>query len=405
MPFNTHLFLLLGVILALPYAVWRLANLRAWMPLVVVQIGCGIALGPGVLGQWSPEWHASLFPTTIMTALQGLALWAVALFVFAAGLELDFKGVTLNARDAVVTAGWAFAVPALLGGVVALVIAYVLPDWVGAHAGPMGFALGVGLACAVTALPILVLLLEQLGIYQSALGQRVLRYASFDDLVVWAALAAILLDTERLGYQLSFIVGFGLCGAIMRRVMARLPTADRWPAALVWLALSALAAEVAGLHAMVGAFLAGAALEAQWLGEARVQQFRGTVLLVLMPVFFINTGLRTEWHGGGPAVLLVALLLLAAAVAGKYLGVAAAARVLHWPRGEAWVIAVLLQTKALIMIIFANVMLERGLIGGNMFTALLLMALASTALTMPLVRGPLKRLGRPRTDPVSQLVQ
>jgi Kef-type K+ transport system membrane component KefB len=122
-----------------------------------------------------------------------------------------------------------------------------------------------------------------------------------------------------------------------------------------------------------------------------MDRFRHHVLLAFMPVFFLSTGLRTNWELGGVAVVLVAALLLLASVGGKLVGVHIAGRILGWPRGEAGVIGWLLQTKALIMIIFVNVLLDKALISTETFTALLLMAVASTMLTVPIVAPRLRR--------------
>ena len=111
-----------------------------------------------------------------------------------------------------------------------------------------------------------------------------------------------------------------------------------------------------------------------------------------MPVFFLSTGLRTDWNVGGAAVFVAAAWLLVASVAGKLLGVHLAGRWLGWAPGESAVVGWLLQTKALIMIIFANVLLDKGVIAASTFTALLLMAVASTVLTVPMVRPRLARL-------------
>ena len=129
------------------------------------------------------------------------------------------------------------------------------------------------------------------------------------------------------------------------------------------------------------------------LGERAIDEMRKVVLLVLMPIFFLSTGLRTGWELGGLGVTAAALLLLAAAVGGKLGGVWLAGRILGWSRDEAWTIGWLLQTKALIMIIFVNVLLDRQVITPAAFTALLLMALGSTVLTMPIVSRSLKRMG------------
>lgn len=382
---TTEVFLFtLILIFSLPYAVWRLARTDHWAPLVVVQIMAGIALGPGVLGQAWPEAYAFTFRPEVMQSINGLAWWAVMLFVWLAGVELDLRAAWQNRRDSAITAGLAMAVPLALG----CAAAALLPGafWRGAAAQPWQFLLGVGMACAVTALPILVLLMDKLGFLRHALGQRVLRYASLDDLVIWAVLALVLADFARLGQQGMFLLAFASASWAMRRAMPRLPASDRWYLSLVWLAAVALGADWSGLHFMIGAFLAGVVLDAEWYGHEALDAMRHHVLLLLMPVFFLSTGLRTEWAASGAMVVAAAALFLAVAVAGKLIGVALAGRWLGWRPGEAWVIGWLLQTKALIMIIFANVLLDKRIITSDTFTALLLMALASTMLTMPIVR-------------------
>jgi hypothetical protein len=121
---------------------------------------------------------------------------------------------------------------------------------------------------------------------------------------------------------------------------------------------------------------------------------RHHVLLVMMPVFFLSTGLRTNWDVGGAAVFVAAALLLVVSVAGKLIGVRIAGRILNWAPGEAGIIGWLLQTKALIMIIFANILLDKQIITSETFTALLLMAVASTMLTVPIVAPRLARMKR-----------
>ena len=119
---------------------------------------------------------------------------------------------------------------------------------------------------------------------------------------------------------------------------------------------------------------------------------RHNVLLVMMPVFFLSTGLRTNWNVGGAAVFIAAAVLLVASVSGKLVGTLLAGRILKWQPGEGALIGWLLQTKALIMIIFANVLLDKQIITNETFTALLLMAVASTMLTVPIVSPMLARM-------------
>jgi Kef-type K+ transport system membrane component KefB len=167
--------------------------------------------------------------------------------------------------------------------------------------------------------------------------------------------------------------------------MLRVPNATAGTSGLIWLAACGLGADWCGLHFMVGAFLAGASLDSHWFDQKQMDLLRHHVLLVLMPVFFLSTGLRTNWDVGGAAVFVAAAWLLVASVAGKLIGVHIAGRVLKWQPGEASLIGWLLQTKALIMIIFANVLLDKQIITSETFTALLLMAVASTMLTVPVV--------------------
>jgi Kef-type K+ transport system membrane component KefB len=235
-----------------------------------------------------------------------------------------------------------------------------------------------------------------LDLLRKPLGQRVLRYASLDDLAIWAVMALILLDWDRLGRQGLFLLLFATAAPLMRRLVPRMRPADRWFAALIWLIGCALIADWAGLHFMVGAFLAGAVLEARWFDAARVDLFREMVLLALMPVFFLSTGLRTNWEIGGWTVFAAAGLLVVASVAGKLIGVRIAGRIMGWGAWETSVIGWLLQTKALIMIIFAGILLDKQIISSATFTALLLMALVSTLLTMPIVTRLLRR--RPDLD-------
>jgi len=143
---------------------------------------------------------------------------------------------------------------------------------------------------------------------------------------------------------------------------------------------------------MVGAFLAGVVMDADWFDQMQMDMLRSHVLMVMMPVFFLSTGLKTNWAMGGTLVLVAAALLLLATVAGKLLGVQLAGKILEWPAGEASVIGWLLQTKALIMIIFANILLDKQIISSATFTALLLMAVGSTMLTTPMVSPKLKRM-------------
>ncbi len=391
---STDIFLVAMVIIfGAPYLIWRVARLDYYAPLVVVQIITGIVLGPGILGAAFPHYYETVFSGPVIQALNGVAWWAVMLFVWIAGIELDLAQVWARRRECGITASLALGVPLLFGSVAAVILLGWHGGWIGAAAAPWQFVLGVGMACAVTALPILLLLMEKLAMLRTPLGQRILRYASLDDIAIWAVLAVILLDWQRVGWQLLFLLLFACAAWLFRRLMQRLAASDRWYVGLIWLAACGLAADRAGLHYMVGAFLAGAVIDREWFDQARMDMLRHHVLLVVMPVFFLSTGLRTSWSAGGAAVFVAAGLLLLASVGGKLVGVHIAGRLLGWARGEASIIGWLLQTKALIMIIFVDILLDRHLITADTFTALLLMAVVSTMLTVPMTAPRLRALG------------
>lgn len=402
---STDIFLIaMTIIFSVPYLIWRLARIDYYAPLVVVQILCGILLGPGVLGVALPHVYATVFSAPVIQALNGIAWWAVMVFVWIAGIELDLKQVWIQRRECGITAGLALGVPLVFGSVAAVGLLVWRSGWIGSAAAPWQFVLGVGMACAVTALPILLLLMEKLGILRQPLGQRTLRYASLDDVAIWGVLAVILVDWERVGMQAAFLLLFAPVAWLFRRLMQRVPESDRWYLGLIWLALCGFAADRAGLHFMVGAFLSGAVIDRQWFDQRQMDMLRHHVLLVIMPVFFLSTGLRTHWTVGGGAVFIAAGVLLVAAVGGKLAGIQLAGRVLGWAKGEAATIGWLLQTKALIMIIFVNILLDKNLITSDTFTALLLMAVASTMLTVPMVAPRLRALAlgsdRPNLDAV-----
>ncbi len=396
MIFTEAYLIALLIIFALPWLVWRGLRTDYWAPLVVVQIIAGVALGPGALGAAFPDYYAAVFQPDVITALNGVAWWAVMLFVWVAGVELDLATAWKNRRETAITASLALGIPLLAGAGAALILLQ-WPGWRGPQGAVWQVVLGIGMACAVTALPILILLMDKMAILRRQLGQRVLRYASLDDIAIWAVLALILLDFARIGRQGLFIGVFALAAWAVRRIMARIEAQDRWPLGLVWLIATALAADWSGLHYMVGAFLAGVVLDQRWFGHEAMDRFRSVILMTVMPVFFLSTGLRTAWDSGSLVVFGAALLLLVAAVGGKLAGLQIAGRLLGWTRQEARLIGWLLQTKALIMIIFANILLDKAIITNTAFTALLLMAVMSTMLTTPMA-APLAGRIKARLD-------
>lgn len=389
---STEVFLAsMALIFSLPYLVWRFFKTDNYAPLAVIQIVSGILLGPALFGKAFPEFYNAVFTSENIAVLSGLAWWGVMLFVWTAGIELDLQSAIKKKKDTGITALFALGTPLIFGSALAFILSNYV-GWVGESAQRWQFVAGIGMATAVTALPILVLLMEKLGISKKELGKRTLRYASLDDILIWAVLAIIIMDWERVGRQIAFIPVFAAFSYFLNKVMPKIiDSRDRWAISMFWVIAAGFAADWAGLHYMVGAFLAGAVMKSEWFNSKELETFKKNVLLVLMPVFFLITGLKTNWAVSGIVVLLVAGLLFFTEFGAKVLGVSIAGKILNWDKKEALIVGVLLQTKALIEIIFCTILLDKGIITSQMFTALLIMAVFSTISTMPITRRLMKK--------------
>ena len=180
------------IIFSVPYLIWRGLRTEDYAPLVVVQIIAGVLLGPGVLGAAFPDAHAAVFNPQVIMALNGVAWWAVMIFVFIAGLELDLSQAWTHRVETGVTAGLALTTPLVLGAIVAVGLLR-FPGWAGAGAREWQVVLGIGMACSVTALPILMLFMEKLDILRRADAvyiDQIRKHGLYDE--IWQAFAAIL---------------------------------------------------------------------------------------------------------------------------------------------------------------------------------------------------------------------
>jgi hypothetical protein len=198
------------------------------------------------LGEIYPDYYNFVFSPQVVQSLNGIAWWAVMLFVWIAGIELDLHEVWRNRRETTIAASLALGTPLLTGCLAALVMLAWHDNWLGSQGENWQFVVGIGMACSVTALPILILFMERIEILRKPLGQRVLRYASMDDIAIWCVLALIMLDWTRVGRQTGFLIGFGLAAWTFRTLMCRLSETDRWYVGLIWLALCGFAADWAG---------------------------------------------------------------------------------------------------------------------------------------------------------------
>ena len=216
------------------------------------------------------------------------------------------------------------------------------------------------------------------------LGQRILRYASLDDIAIWGVLALILLDWDRVGRQAAFLIGFAAATWLARRLMARIGEDDRWHASLIWLAAAAASRRTGrGCTSWSARSWRARCSTPPGSIASRLDRFRHFVLLAVMPVFFLSTGLRRNGRSAGSRCSPPPRCCSRHRCSGSSRASASPGGCLKWPKGEATTIGWLLQTKALIMISFVNILLDKGIVTNATFTALLLMmAVASTMLTV-----------------------
>ncbi|NUA26033.1 cation:proton antiporter [Cupriavidus basilensis] len=385
------------LVVGTPFILWRGLRIGSIVPLVAMQIVGGILLGPSLLGALWPQGWQALFGPAQLSALSGLQWLAVVLFAFLSGLHIGGVRQPGMRRIAMAAALGSVLVPFALGTAAGAWLAYATPGAVGHAASAWQFAFAVGVSMAVTALPVLGAILREMKLSDSVPGQLAVGCAAFSDAAIWLVLSAILASAGRSScYDFLRLACLGLAyvGAMLwlvRPLLARmLPRMAANDARLALVAVlifgSALISESIGLHYILGGFLAGVVLPRDAAGELR-RQLEPATVVVLMPFFFLMTGLRTDIAIGGQATLLVFGLSTMVAVAGKVVGTALPARLAGLPRREAWMLGALVQTKGLMEVVVLGILFEAGLIGMTAFSGLLLMALATTVLAKPLTRA------------------
>ncbi len=374
------------IILWLPFLIWKVFKTENWMPLAIIQIVAGILIWPAILWNIYPDIYNALFTKEVLGPLQWVAWIGVILFVWFSGLEINFINSRKNKKDTFVTAGLWFLFPVIIWWIFSFVLAH-FDGWMGEKATVWQFVLVWWLAVSVTALPILALFLEKYGILRKELWQRIMRYAAFDDIFIWILLSIILLEWNKIILQILFFIGLFIFTRGISFVLWKMKqTQEKLLVWILWMLFIAFFADYSGLHFIVGAFLAGFVLPISHFWEETIDSLRKFVLLLLMPVFFLLTGIKTNWELWGIWILGIWVIFSLIAIWWRILWVFVASKVLKWQTNDVFLIWWFLQTKWLIEVIFITILLERQIISSATFTALLLMAIISTCLTQPMTR-------------------
>lgn len=385
-------------------------------PPVIGEMLAGIVLGPLVFGCLSPHWQAALFPVDSLGALEGLSELGLVLFMFVVGAELRLPG---GARRHLGASGAIGLACVLLPCALGLAIAPFLHS----RFAPQGvafwpFALFMAASLSITAFPVMARILKERGMTESAEGRLALTSAAFDNVfagfVIALALISSRTDWERFAFTLGgslVLVGFAIW--ILRPALARgferyadngRPTPAMLCLLLILVFAAAAATRALGLHEVFGAFLIGAILPRDnRLLACLVERIEHLAVIVLMPVFFALAGLHMSADAFSGTGWLALGLVLVAAMAGKVVGGALGARHagLAWP--QALSVGALMNARGLMELIIMKIGLDLGVIDGAIFTMLMIMAVATTLMTTPLL-ALFGRLGR-TTQPHAQAVR
>jgi Kef-type K+ transport system membrane component KefB len=372
---------------------------RVGQPPVMGEMVAGIALGPSVLGFFSPQISSFLFPATSLGTLGVLSQIGVVLFMFIVGMEVDLQHLREKASSAIMVSHASIVVPFLLGAGLSLSLFPVLAP-VNTTFTP--FALFLGIAMSITAFPVLARIIRDRQLSQSPLAMTALACAAVDDVSAWCILAVVIAITKATGFAgalltigltaVFIIVMLLLVKPTLERAMSSRIADSRYSrrllaSALAFALASAWITETIGIHALFGGFLAGLVMPSnrgvQTFFEEKIEVFSSTFLL---PLFFVFTGLRTKvgllndrWSW------LVCLAIIVVAIAGKLGGSMLMARWTRMSWRDSFAIGALMNTRGLIELVVLNIGYDLGILSDRIFVMMIIMALTTTFMTAPLL--------------------
>ncbi|HUO27567.1 MAG TPA: cation:proton antiporter [Bryobacteraceae bacterium] len=399
MPNLFHLVLQIAAILMAARVVGFLFQ-KINQPQVIGEMVAGILLGPSLLGWVAPGVSAALFPPQSLGYLNALSQIGLVVFMFVVGLALDPTELKGYGHAAVLTSHVSIVAPFCLGGLTAL---YLYPRLSDDGVTFSGFALFMGSAMSITAFPVLARILSERGLVRSRMGTLAIACAAVDDITGWCILAyiVVLVRVTQAGrpawvtmsgsllYVLTMIfVVRRFLPAFERAYRKRDRLSDNLVAVIVILLLaSALATEWLGIHLLFGAFLMGAIMpKTPDFTRYLLHKFESVIVVLLLPLFFAFTGLRTRIGvGGGSAIWFYSALVIVAAITGKLGGSMLAARLSGMPWRDSAALGVLMNTRGLMELVILNIGLDIGVISPAMFSIMVLMALVTTFMTTPLL--------------------
>jgi Kef-type K+ transport system membrane component KefB/nucleotide-binding universal stress UspA family protein len=374
---------------------------RLGQPSVVAEIAAGIVLGPSVLGWAAPDVFDGLFPVGSLGVVRMLSQIGLILFMFLVGLELDFSVLRGRIRSSVAISLTSIVVPFALGCGVAL---WLRERYLAPEVPFVAFALFMGAAMSITAFPVLARILSERRLLRTRVGTITIACAAVDDVTAWCLLAFVVAAAQTndvAGAIVTTVLAFAYLGAmllavrpLLRRVSTRVSTPGAMSQNIVALVVvlvlvSSWITERIGIHLLFGAFVFGAVFPKEGgFARALAEKLEDMVVVVLLPLFFAVSGLRTEVGlvTTGDHVMVFAVIVAVACI-GKFGGGTVAARLsgLSWRESSA--LGILMNTRGLMELIVLNIGLDLGVISPTIFSMMVLMALATTVATTPLLEA------------------
>jgi Kef-type K+ transport system membrane component KefB len=399
MPNLLLLLIQIGVILAAARTVGYLFR-KLHQPQVMGEMVAGILLGPSLLGWVAPGLSAALFPPESLGFLSALSQFGLLLFMFLVGLELDPKILKGRTHAAFMVSNASILAPFFLGAILALYLYPLLSDQ---SVTFTHFALFLGTAMSITAFPVLARILTERNMLRTPLGAMAITTAAINDVTGWMILAVVVVLVR--SSEVAIPLWLTFVGLIVYLLVMFYPV--RWvlekinaytyrkghithnvlALLLLFVLLSAWTTEWLGIHALFGAFLAGAVMpKSNMLVHGLAERLNDLAVVLLLPIFFAFTGLRTSIGlVNGAEMWFFTLLIILVAILGKFGGTTLAARWSGMPWRESGALGVLMNTRGLMELVLLNIGLDLGVLSPALFTMMVLMALVTTFLTAPLL--------------------
>ncbi|MEK8179289.1 cation:proton antiporter [Flavobacterium buctense] len=370
---------------------------KVGQPSVIGEIIAGIVLGPSLFGLYFPDMKEALFPVASLGNLQMLSQVGLILFMFVIGMELDLKVLKNKANDAVVISHASIVIPFALG----IGLSYfIYHQFAPAGVEFLAFSLFMGIAMSITAFPVLARIVQERGIHKTRLGTIVITCAAADDITAWCILAVVIAIVKAGSFVSSlYVIALALLYVLtmlfvvkpfLKRVgdlYAKKDNIKKSVVAIFFLTLivSAYVTEVIGIHALFGAFMMGAIMpDISKFRNVFIDKVEDVSVILLLPLFFVFTGLRTEIGLiNEPYLWKITGYIILVAVVGKFFGSALAARFVGQSWRDSLTIGALMNTRGLMELVVLNIGYELGVLSPQVFTMMVIMALVTTFMTGP----------------------